>query len=70
MKNKSKHANKSNFVKNFDVIFNKLEEVKNEQIFSTDLTESDYLEINKSVQILQEIQQNIDTSSYTFFTRT
>lgn len=70
MKNKLKHNIKSNTAENFDIIFDKLEEVKKEQIDNTDMTEYDYLEISKSVQILQEIQQTIDTSSYTFFTRT
>ena len=57
-------------IERFDIIFDKLAEAKNEQMINSNLTESDYSEIHESVQILQEIQQNVESSSYTFFTRT
>jgi hypothetical protein len=65
MENKSEHI-----IQEFDIVFDKLAEAKNEQLINNNLTESDYSEINESVQILQEIQQNIESSTYTFFTRT
>jgi hypothetical protein len=56
--------------KEFNIIFEKLEEAKEEQLENNGLTESDYSNIDESIQKLQEIQQSIDTSSYTYFTRT
>jgi len=61
--------NKENTIGEYSIIFEKLAEVKDEQMFNAGLSESDYSEIHESVQKLQEIQQSIDLSSYTFFTR-
>lgn len=55
---------------NFDIVFEKLEEAKVEQINCSDFSDSDYLEIKESIETLQEIQQSIDVSSYTYFTST
>jgi hypothetical protein len=60
---------KEHTIDEYSIIFEKLVEVKDEQMINTGLTESDYSEIHESVQKLQEIQQSIDLSSYTFFTR-
>lgn len=60
---------KEHTIDEYSVIFEKLEEVKDEQMINAGLSESDYSEIQESVQRLQEIQQSIDLSSYTFFTR-
>ena len=54
----------------FSIVFEKLAEAKVEQQKNAGLSESDFSDIQESVQKLQEIQQSIDTSSYTFFTRT
>ena len=55
---------------NYNIIFEKLAEAKNEQEINVGLTESDYSYIDESIKKLQEIQQSIDSSSYTYFTRT
>lgn len=55
---------------NYDIIFDKLAEAKNEQQINVGLSESDYSEIDESIQQLHEIQQSIDSSTYTYFTRT
>lgn len=60
---------KEHTIDEFNIIFEKLAEVKDEQMINTGLSESDYSEIHESIQKLQEIQQSIDISSYTFFTR-
>ena len=60
---------KEHTIDEFNIIFEKLAEVKDEQVINTGLSESDYSEIHESIQKLQEIQQSIDISSYTFFTR-
>ena len=64
MKNKMKNT------ENYNIIFEKLAEAKNEQEINVGLTESDYSYIDESIKKLQEIQQSIDSSSYTYFTRT
>lgn len=53
----------------YNIIFEKLNEAKDEQKNNVCLSESDYSDIHDSVQKLQEIQQSIDSTSYTFFTR-
>jgi len=60
---------KEHTIDEFNIIFEKLAEVEDEQVINTGLSESDYSEIHESIQKLQEIQQTLDTSLYTFFTR-
>jgi len=60
---------KEHTIDEYSIIFEKLAEAKDEQMINAGLSESDYSEIHESVQKLQEIQQSIDHSSYTFFTR-
>lgn len=55
---------------NFEIIFEKLDEAKQEQFIQTNMTTKDLKDISDSINLLHEIQQSIDTSSYTFFTRT
>jgi len=57
-------------IENYDIIFVKFAETKKEQEINVRINETDYLEIDESIQKLQEIQQSIDSSSYTYFTRT
>lgn len=57
-------------IENYDIIFDKLAEAKKEQEINVGLSESNYSDIDESIQKLQEIQQSIDSSSYTYFTRT
>jgi len=55
-------------IEEYNIIFEKLAEAKDEQKVNVGLSDSDYSDIHESVQKLQEIQQSID-SSYTYFTR-
>ncbi len=57
-------------IEEFSIIFEKLAEAQDERKINTGLSESDYSEIHESIQKLQEIQQSIDSASYTLFTRT
>lgn len=56
-------------IEEYNIIFEKLAEAKDEQKVNAGLSDSDYSDIHESVQKLQEIQQSIDSSSYTYFTR-
>lgn len=56
-------------IEKYNIIFEKLADAKDEQKINVGLSESDYSDIHDSVQKLQEIQQSIDSTSYTFFTR-
>jgi vacuolar-type H+-ATPase subunit C/Vma6 len=56
-------------IEEYNIIFEKLAEAKDEQKVNVGLSDSDYSDIHESVQKLQEIQQSIDSSSYTYFTR-
>lgn len=54
----------------FDILFEKLKEAKQEQMSNMNLSESDYTGIHDSIKMLEEIQQSIDTSTYTYYTQT
>ncbi len=56
-------------IEKYNIVFEKLAEAKDEQKINVGLSESDYSDIHDSVQKLQEIQQSIDSTSYTLFTR-
>jgi hypothetical protein len=56
-------------IEEYNIIFEKLAEAKDEQKVNVGLSDSNYSDIHESVQKLQEIQQSIDSSSYTYFTR-
>lgn len=56
-------------IEEYNIIFEKLAEAKDEQKVNVGLSDSDYSDIHESVQKLQEIQQSIDSSTYTYFTR-
>lgn len=56
-------------IEKYNIIFEKLAETKDDQKINFGLSESDYSDIYDSVQKLQKIQQSIDATSYTFFTR-
>ncbi len=61
--------NKEQIIEEFSIVFQKLAEAKDEQMINAGLSESDFSDIHESVQKLQEIQQSIDSASYTLFTR-
>lgn len=63
------NSNNQNQPRNFDIVFKMLEKAKKEQQEKTKFSESDYKEIDESIKMLEEIQQSVDTASYTIFTR-
>lgn len=56
-------------VKDFSLVFKKLEETKKEQLEQDYISEADYSIIDESILKLKEIQQNVESYSHTLFTR-
>ncbi|AEL23993.1 hypothetical protein [Cyclobacterium marinum] len=61
--------NKEQNTEDFSIIFEKLAVAKDEQKINGGLSESEFSDIHSSVQKLQEIQQSVESTSYTLFTR-
>lgn len=54
----------------FTIVFDTLEEAKEDQMTASTFSQSSLIEIDESIKALEEIQNSVGTINYTFYTLT